>query len=107
TRIGEIERLAGNSGHLGKTLAVFSPIDEVSGCDHVATAARRLLPKHHELIWISVWQRAKQHGIHHAEDRGVRTDSQRERKYGRGRETGTLQEHAYSVSQVLKESVHR
>ena len=54
---------------------------------------RPLAPDHHGAIWLGPRQRAEQHGVDDAEDRGVRADSQREREDGDGGEAGMAREH--------------
>src|SRR5208282_510691 len=48
----------------------------------------------------------QQKTIHHAEDRGVRADTQRQRQNSDGGESWRLPQHAHSVAHVLPEAVH-
>jgi len=61
--------------------------------------ARALLgpPEHDELIRLCERQRAQQHRIHHAEDRRVRPDAEREREHGDDRKAATLPQHPQPV----------
>ena len=54
-----------------------------------------------ETAGILVGQRLEQDGVEHAEDRGIRTDAQRERQDGDDRESRIAAEHARAVSRVL------
>ena len=55
----------------------------------------------HEPVRIAIRQRAEQHGVHDAEDRGVRPDAQGEREHGHGGETGAFEELAKSEAKVV------
>ena len=62
---------------------------------------RPLAPDHHRASWIGPRQRAEQHGIDHAEDRGVRADSQGQRDYRHRGEAGMTREQSGAKTQIL------
>ncbi len=61
----------------------------------------------HQPVRLAIRQRIQHHGIDHAENRGIRADTQGQRHNGRGRIPGILAQHAQRVLQVLPETVHR
>jgi len=50
---------------------------------------------------IAVWQGTQKHGIHQAEDRGTRSDSESERQHGHQRKGKILAQRAQSVAEIL------
>jgi hypothetical protein len=55
-----------------------------------------------ELMRAGIGQRADQHGVEHAEDRGRRADAERERQHGNRGKAGTAQESAHGILHVTK-----
>ena len=64
-------------------------------------------PHHHQPLGVPVGQRAEQHGIHHAENRGVRADAQRQRNHRHRSEARALRQHSQRIPQILKQIGHR
>src|SRR5438270_9975112 len=60
----------------------------------------------HETIRIFVRKRAKQHGVHDAEDSSVGAYAQSQCNDGNGGEARTLEHRANSVAGVVKKSFH-
>ena len=57
-----------------------------------------------QLFWPLHGQRTEDKGIHHAEDRGVGADAQRQRERGHERKARTLAKRAHSVARILTQS---
>src|SRR6266567_2901282 len=55
---------------------------------------------------VSVRQRSQYQSVHHAEDRRVRANAQRQRDHGNCRESGMLQQASDTVTNVLEEILH-
>jgi hypothetical protein len=60
----------------------------------------------HELIGIRIGERPKQNGVHDAENRGGRTDAERERENRHEREARLANEQSKCVAQVPKKAIH-
>ena len=52
------------------------------------------------------WQRAKEDGLHYAEDGSVGADAESERKDGDGGKSGRFSEYARGITQVLPQRGH-
>jgi hypothetical protein len=63
--------------------------------------ARRAAPHHHEPIGIREWQRAQKHRVDDAEDRGVRTNPERERQDRNDGEGRCFDQHPEGVFEVV------
>jgi len=61
---------------------------------------------HGQAVRILIRQGTQQDGVHHAEDRGVGTDTQGERDDSDSGEARPLSQHAESVANVLKPTLH-
>src|SRR5262245_20180547 len=64
-------------------------------------SARVGSPHHNNPLRVLVWKWPKQSRIHYTEDRGVRSDAERERDHGHQSEPGILRQHSHTVAQVL------
>src|SRR5262249_41264783 len=87
--------------HAFKGRLRLSPVVEVR---HGNTHLRDLLGifgKEHQSAGVRISERTKQHSVHHAEDRSVRTDAERKRKHGHHRERRRFAQHAHRVANVL------
>ena len=61
------------------------------------------MPDADQALGLMERQRLQQHAVHHAEDRRIGADPQREREGGQRREAGLLPQHARGVAQILPE----
>src|SRR5215468_213245 len=59
------------------------------------------LPELRQAVGFPVRKRAQDERIHHAEERSVQADAERQRDYGNQRKAGPLHQHARAVAQVL------
>jgi hypothetical protein len=59
-----------------------------------------------QLAGIAIGQRAEQHRVHRAEDRGVGSDSQGEREDDDAGEGRALGQAAEAVAEILQEGIH-
>src|SRR6185295_15702665 len=67
-----------------------------------------VVPNHHQLIWVPVRKRTKQHRVHDGIDRGSRADPERQRQYGQQCEPWTAAKQAEREPQVLAHGIdHR
>ncbi len=83
-----------------------APVVHDLPCRHPGLIERRpLAPNHHRATWIGPRQRAEQHGIDHAEDRGVRADPQSQRDYRHRGEARMTREQSGAKTQIVSESV--
>jgi len=82
-------------------MVLVAPVDVVGDRDGTRAGV------HHgeQAVRVFVRERAEQHGVHGAEDGCVRADSQGERDHGDGRKTGSAQQRAGSVAEILREHV--
>ena len=72
------------------------------GHAHVLRAhARKIILDAHKLLRLGIWQRVQQRGIHNAENRGRRANSNRNRQNGHGAEAGRLAQRTQSVANIL------
>jgi hypothetical protein len=60
----------------------------------------------HDAFRLRVGERPEQDRVHHAEDRGVRTDSERQRTDGQQRERRLTAQRAGGVAKILQNGVH-
>ena len=60
------------------------------------------MPDANQFVGVFEWQGSKQHTVHHAEDGGVRADSEGKRNDGRAGEAGIFDECSHAVTDVLK-----
>ena len=84
------------------------PVREVSRRRSVAreTRGRVVFPDEDDAIGIGVGQRPDQHGVHRGEDRRVRTDAERERRYRDDGEARRLSQQAKAVLEIGEKDVH-
>jgi hypothetical protein len=54
----------------------------------------------HDLAWIDVWERAKQHAVDHAEDRGAGADANSQSEYGDQGGSGIFAELTEAVAAI-------
>src|SRR6476620_4877148 len=66
---------------------------------------RRLFAQRDEPMGFRIWQRTQEHRVDEAEDRGVRSDAEREREHGDRREARALPKRAQRVSSVLQRAL--
>src|SRR5258708_38173980 len=71
----------------------------------VRAHARKIVHDAYELLRLWVWQWVQQRGIHYAEDRGRRSNTQRNRQDRDGGKPGRLAQHAQRVANVPPEIV--
>src|SRR5580692_3772283 len=73
---------------------------------HVRDAQLRfLLADENQLLPLRIGQRAKKHGVHHAEDRGIGSDSQSERQNSHRSESRIFPHHAKGVTAVTRQDL--
>jgi hypothetical protein len=60
----------------------------------------RRAPEHHQLVRLREWQRLREHGIDHAEDRTVCANPERKGENGEDTEAGGFQQHSKGVAKV-------
>src|SRR5262245_26609092 len=65
------------------------------------------LADRYEAMGCRIRQRAKQHGVDDAEDRGVGADAESQRQYDRGRESGILPQDANRIGDVLTQRIQK
>ena len=65
-----------------------APVEEILSLDHVGSAEWLPFPDHHQTVRLGEWQGAQQHRVHHAENRGSRTDAERQHGDRGHREAG-------------------
>ena len=63
-------------------------------------ARAKLAPNDHEALCVRVRQRAQQHGVDHAEDRGAGADAERDRHGGDRGEPQVLAQSARGVGEI-------
>lgn len=102
-----------STGHVGAQ-AVEAPVPvavlrELDGIDPEAVEAhgRELAVDDHQPVRIAVGQRLEEHGVGHAEDRGVGPDPERQGHGGQQGEAGAAEQQAASVTEVLDQGFHR
>ena len=97
----------GNS-HVSEALALRAPLIDVSVRRSALTKSlcRNLGPEHRQLLGRLIRKRPQEHGVEHAEDRGVRANAEREREHGDGSKAGILSQRPKGVSKVLSETGH-
>src|SRR5262249_42420306 len=93
-------------GHIVKDGVLPLPVEEVESGDSISLAAGRLLQHAENALRLGVRKRLQKHGVHEAEDRGVRANPDRQSGYGDDREYGALEKGAESVTDVLRELIH-
>jgi len=54
-----------------------------------------------DTTWVAIRQRVQQNAVDDAEDRGVRSDAEREREHGHDGKAGILAQHSCAISNVL------
>ncbi len=86
--------------------ALLAPVEEVRRGDMHLLPVLVQFPDADDSIRFGVGERFEQNRIHHAEDRAVRPDSQRERENRDGGEPGIPGERATGVAQILPERSH-
>src|SRR4051812_36582925 len=84
----DVHRKAVNTGDLLEALIACAPIQEVLRLDDVRATAGLAFPYHRDSIRVAERQGAQQDGVDHAEDRGGRSDAEREHADGGDREPG-------------------
>ena len=67
----------------------------------------RLRPHHHQLVRLGERQRRQQRGVHHAEDRRIRADAERQGGDGGDRKAARLHQPPYSKPQIGPQHAHR
>ena len=77
------------------------PVEIDAARDGVLIAVFEAFEDFDEAIGRGIRQRAQQHGVERAEDRGVGADPEREREDGDGREAGAAAEQAKADHRVL------
>ena len=106
----QVEDVASHRRDIREAAAVLDEVVKFGRRDVVAVVgnsdARETHPDDHEAARIPVRQRTEEHAIHHAEDRCVRADAERERQHRNGGEAGVLRQHPYSVPQILEKCRH-
>ncbi len=69
------------------------------------SVGRRRVPDEREAIGVGEREGAQQDGVHHAEDRGVGSDAQRQHDDGRHGIPGPLAQHAHRVAKIAKQAL--
>jgi hypothetical protein len=105
----EIHRAGAVRADLVKRSLPLAELDELGGRhpELIEAEGRKLAGDEEEPFRLRIWQRLQQHAVDHAEDRAVRTNTQRERQDGDRGIRRTLPEAAEGMNQVLAEGVHR
>ena len=100
----EIKTALRHRGHPREDAVLALPIEKISRRRRVLREPEMglLVPHHHELVRVLERQRAQQDGIDHAEDRGVRSDPERERGDRHNREAGVLGQRPQTVADILQ-----
>src|SRR6185437_5247739 len=60
----------------------------------------------HHLLGMRIRQRIQQHAVHDAENRRVRSNSERQRQYRNRRKSRRLRQHPQRISNILHQRVH-
>src|SRR4029077_19969392 len=95
----------GRDGLQGPVLvAVVAELRELEG---IAIGRGVPRPEDEEAIRVRERQRAQQHAVDHAEDRGIGADTEREGDQGHQREARSPREAARRVAYVLDQALHR
>ena len=89
----EVVRLESRAAHVLKRAGRALEIRELRG--------REVLAERQEAARIGIGERAQQHAVHDAEDRGVGADSQSERRHGDRSESGVPRQPAQRVAEIL------
>src|SRR5205085_696260 len=89
-----------------KRAAALLPIEKICRGDHVLMLGMlgEAFPDHDDAIGVGVIERAQEHAIDHAEDRGVRADSKGQRDHGGEGEAGFFEKGTQPVTQILEKS---
>src|SRR5215475_4454053 len=95
------EALIGERGH-----DALHRILIIAGITAGAKVEWRARSEQNQPIRLSDRQFLEQHRVHHAEERRVRADAERQRKHGDGRNPLLLQQHSRPIAQVLPETLH-
>ena len=95
---GEVDTPVFRRRHGVERTALVPPVDVV-GHRHRAVA---VVQKGNQTFRILVCQRAEQHGIHHAENRRIRTDPQGQRDHCNSRKPRSAQQAAHSIAHILE-----
>ncbi|HUF67829.1 MAG TPA: hypothetical protein VMM79_04185 [Longimicrobiales bacterium] len=94
-------------GNIVQSAARLPDVQIVGRRDRAVAAAFAVgLPHLNQPIRGRVRQRSQEHGVHHAEDRRVRADAERERDDGDGRHTGMPGQTSAGEAQVVPDLVH-
>ena len=89
--------------HVLERVAALAPVEERRVADVAGRSGRAALADRDEPIGIRVRQRAEQHGVEDAEDRGVRADAERQRHERDGREAGRTPKQPRGVADVSRQ----
>ena len=100
TSVGIHERI---ERHVLERVAALAPVEERGVADVAGRSGRAALADHDEPIGIRVRQRAQQHGVEDAEDRGVRADAERQRHERDRREAGRAPQQPRGVAHVARQ----
>src|SRR5262245_26884122 len=77
-------------------------------CFAAPTVSARIgSPHHHNPVRVFVWKWPEQGRIHHTEDRGVRSNAERERAYCHKSKAGIHHQHSGAIAQVLNERLDK
>src|SRR5262245_13640706 len=91
------------SSQTGKAPRLRAPSQEISVRDRGFSdaLAHVALPELRQAVGFPVWKRAQDDRIHHAEERRVQSDAERQSNYGYQRKARPLHQHSRAVTQVL------
>src|SRR5262245_24649651 len=86
-----------------KDLVLRSPVAKIGVTDALRYRSFCFIKvsHQHQLFRRAIWQWLEQHRVHHAENRSVRADAQRQRENSNQREAGFLHQHSRAIAQVL------
>ncbi len=98
---GECHRRLSKRRDIFEDSVLLLPVEEVGGRRAPATVTRHVLPKRDESIRFFIGERLEQNRVDDTEDRGVRTDTERERNHSNRAHPRMLQQHPHAIREIL------
>ena len=111
TVAGQVHAFAGKDGHVFENAVLLFPVDIVGHRDGKPgdpgkSLGRRNMPDMHQPSRIAKCHGPQKHRIHHAENRGIRANAQRQHQHGHKGESRALAQNTRTKFQVLDDLIH-